>query len=175
MSTLTQRSFAGGEIAPNLYARVDFNRFQTSLRTCRNFIVQKHGGAANRPGTQFVNLALNTLSSTAKTRLIPFSAGLGSNYVLEFCTNKIRFIKDDAYILQTGFNIITITNAAAGIVTTPAPHGYNVGDPVILKNIVGPMAEHLNNRYTFANPINATQFYLYNLNGTLVNTTSFGV
>ena len=81
MATLSQRSFSGGEISPSLYARVDFNKYQTSLRQCRNFIVQKHGGVANRPGTKLVG---EVKDSTKKVRLIPFVFNRDQTYVLEF-------------------------------------------------------------------------------------------
>jgi hypothetical protein len=48
VANVVQRSFAGGELAPELYARTDQVKYATGLRTCRNFIVQKHGGVANR-------------------------------------------------------------------------------------------------------------------------------
>ena len=54
MTSVAFRSFAGGEVAPALYARTDTHRYQTALRTMRNFIAQRHGGAANRPGTELV-------------------------------------------------------------------------------------------------------------------------
>jgi hypothetical protein len=51
---LILRTFAGGELAPALAARADLAKYQTGLRRCRNFIVQRHGGVANRPGTRFI-------------------------------------------------------------------------------------------------------------------------
>ena len=99
MATLSQRSFSGGEISPSLYARVDFNKYQTSLRQCRNFIVQKHGGVANRPGTKLVG---EVKDSTKKVRLIPFVFNRDQTYVLEFGENYIRFIKDGAYLKVLG-------------------------------------------------------------------------
>lgn len=49
-----QRSLAAGELAPALHARADQVKYVTGLRTCRNFIVQRHGGVANRPGTRHI-------------------------------------------------------------------------------------------------------------------------
>lgn len=106
MATLTQRSFAGGEISPSLYARVDFNRYQISLRTCRNFIVQKHGGVANRPGTKFID---EVKDSTKRVRLIPFIFNRDQTYVLEFGNLYIRFIKDGAYIKVMGLPYEVVT------------------------------------------------------------------
>ena len=50
-----QASFAAGELAPNLYARVDLEKFATGLRTCRNFVVNPTGGVSNR--SQFAGAA----------------------------------------------------------------------------------------------------------------------
>lgn len=61
MTAVAQRSFAGGEIAPELYGRVDQLKYQTGLRRCRNFMVQRHGGVANRPGMQFVAPSRNQI------------------------------------------------------------------------------------------------------------------
>ena len=55
MSTLTiQPSFAAGELAPSLWARVDLAKYHVGAKTMRNFYVLASGGAANRPGTAFI-------------------------------------------------------------------------------------------------------------------------
>lgn len=99
MSTLTQRSFSGGEIAPSLYARVDTAKYQTGLKTCRNFLVMRHGGASNRPGTAFVT---EVKSSANLVRLIPFIFNSDQTYVLEFGNLYIRFIQNGAYVMSSG-------------------------------------------------------------------------
>lgn len=55
MANVTQRSFGGGEIAPALHARADLSRYAIGLRTCRNMVVMRAGGATKRPGTKLVN------------------------------------------------------------------------------------------------------------------------
>lgn len=52
-----QPSFAGGEIGPSLYGRIDMAKYQVALRKCDNFIVRQYGGVENRPGTRFVGAA----------------------------------------------------------------------------------------------------------------------
>ena len=37
-NSVIQPSFTGGELSPSLYGRVDLAKYQTSLKTCRNFI-----------------------------------------------------------------------------------------------------------------------------------------
>lgn len=43
-----QPSFAGGEIGPSLYGRIDMSKYQVALRKCDNFIVRQYGGVENR-------------------------------------------------------------------------------------------------------------------------------
>ncbi|WP_175982553.1 hypothetical protein [Caballeronia zhejiangensis] len=82
------RSFAAGEITPELFGRVDLDQFQTGLATCRNFITLPHGPAANRPGFAFV---LAAKYSASRSRLIPFSYSTTQTMVLEFGVGYIRF------------------------------------------------------------------------------------
>ncbi|SAL47472.1 gp12 [Caballeronia arvi] len=92
------RSFAAGEITPELFGRVDLDQFQTGLATCRNFITLPHGPAANRPGFAFV---LATKNSATRSRLIPFSYSTTQTMVLEFGSNYIRFHTQGETLLTT--------------------------------------------------------------------------
>lgn len=82
------RSFAAGEITPELYGRIDLASFQTGLATCRNFITLPHGPAANRPGFEFV---LEVKNSAARTRLVPFSYSTTQTFAIEFGPGYVRF------------------------------------------------------------------------------------
>jgi hypothetical protein len=57
VQSVIARSFAGGELSPALAARADLAKYQSGGRVIRNFVVQRHGGVANRPGTRFVAAA----------------------------------------------------------------------------------------------------------------------
>jgi len=94
---LIQPAFAAGEISPSLGGRVDLAKYKIALKTCRNFIVHRHGGASNRGGTQYLN---NTLGN-AQARLIPFEFSVEQNYVLEFTEKKLRVFKDGALVEST--------------------------------------------------------------------------
>jgi len=48
------RSFAGGEIGPQVSARSDQTKYQTGLAECYNTIVQRFGSVINRPGTEYL-------------------------------------------------------------------------------------------------------------------------
>lgn len=82
------RSFAGGEISPEMFGRIDLTRFQTGLATCKNFITLPHGPASNRPGFEFVG---EVKDSTKKTRLIPFSFNTEQTFAIELGHLYVRF------------------------------------------------------------------------------------
>lgn len=93
-TTTIQPSFAAGELAPSLYARVDLARYQTGLRLCSNFFVMPYGGVKNRPGTVFVN----ETKGSGVARLIPFQFNDEQTYVLEFGNLYMRVYKDGGII-----------------------------------------------------------------------------
>jgi hypothetical protein len=122
VTTVAQRSFAGGEIAPSLYARTDTAKYATSLRTARNFIVRKHGGVYNRPGTELV---AEMKVSTNVGRLIPFIFNDAQTYVLEMGTGYIRFIQDGGRIVVSGVAAwLTATGYVAGDLRADAGVSY---------------------------------------------------
>lgn len=90
MSTIRtlQRSFAGGEITPELYGRIDLTKFQTGLAECQNFVILPHGPATARAGTQFIK---EVKTSAKQTRVIPFTFSTTQTYVIEFGDLYVRF------------------------------------------------------------------------------------
>jgi len=120
MTSLTQRSFAGGELAPALYARADQQKYATGLRTCLNFKVQRHGGVTNRSGFEYIATAKNL---GERVRLIKFVFNTEQTYVLEFGEDYIRFYRNGGYIAVSG--------VAAYSGATP----YVIGDLVVQAGI----------------------------------------
>jgi hypothetical protein len=98
VKTLT-RSFAGGEITPEMYGRLDNVKFQTGLSLGLNGIVLPHGPFTKRPGFAYVNSAGD---STRKVRVIPFSFNATQTMVLEFGHLYIRFHTLGATLLNGG-------------------------------------------------------------------------
>lgn len=169
MTTWAQRSFAGGEIAPSLYARCDTVKYQTGLRTCRNFFLPRHGGAQNRAGTQFIGEVAN---SGKTVRLIPFIFNSDQTYMLEFGNLYMRVIHDGAYITLANKTITGVTQASQAVVTSAA-HGYSNGDEVAISSVLG-MTE-LNNRNFKVSDVAANTFKLKYMDGaTYVNSSAFG-
>ena len=127
MSTkLLLRSFAGGEITPELAGRLDLIKYQTGLSLARNFVTLPHGPAARRPGFEFVNEAKD---STRAVRLMPFSFSATQTAVLEFGNLYIRFHIGGGTLLEP---TVAISSIAGSTVNTTAAHGYATGDWVYI-------------------------------------------
>lgn len=172
MSTFSQRSFSGGELAPSLYSRVDTNKYATGLRTCRNMQVMSHGGAQNRAGTYFVG---EVKDSTKTVRLLPFVFNSTQTYVLEFGDQYLRVHRDGAQQYDLTLTITGITNANPAVLTYTGTDPVN-GEEVFISGVVGNMATKVNNRnFKIAN-VNggANTFELKYMDGTNVNSTAFG-
>ena len=96
--THVQSSFNSGEWAPHLYSRVDLQKFRSGAALLQNFFVDYRGGASTRTGTQYIATAYN---SAYPVRLIKFSAGFNTAYILEFGQGYIRPIANGAVIPAT--------------------------------------------------------------------------
>ena len=95
----TDRSFAGGEISPDMYGRVDLAKFQTGLALCRNAFVLPHGPVENRPGTEFVSAVKN---SANPVRLIPFVYNFTQTIAIEVGAGYFRFHTQAGTVLSGG-------------------------------------------------------------------------
>lgn len=168
MTNVRQLSFSSGEIAPSLQGRVDQVKYATGLKTCRNFIVQRHGGVTNRPGTTFV---AEVNDSSKAVRLIPFVFNPSQTYVLEFGDIYMRVHQSGALLTETAKNIKSITNTNPCVVEVTA-HGYTSGDEVANADIGG-MTE-LNGRNFKIVVASANTFSLQYMDGTAVDSTLFG-
>jgi hypothetical protein len=133
MTSVIKSSLAGGEVSPAVAARVDLQRYQSSLKTCKNFMVMAHGGVKNRPGFEFVT---EVKDSTKAVRLIPFEFNTLQTYILEFGNLYIRVIKDGEQVLEANKTITGITQANPAVVTS-ASHGFSNGDEVYISGVVG--------------------------------------
>lgn len=172
MSTLIQRSFSSGEISSSLYARVDLTKYATGLKACRNFIVQKHGGVANRSGTKFIG---EVKDSTKTVRLLDFVFNDEQTYILEFGDEYMRVIRDGSYQYDLTLTITGVTNANPAVLTYTGTDPVN-GEEVYISGITSAMGQYLNGRtFKIAN-VNggANTFELQYMDGTNVNSTSFG-
>jgi hypothetical protein len=93
------RSFVGGEVTPEFFARFDDIKNQTGLATCRNAIVKPHGPVANRGGLRFIAKAKNAATTTA-VRVIPFVYSSDQSVVIEVGPGYFRFFTLGAAIMD---------------------------------------------------------------------------
>lgn len=114
-------SFSGGEISPSLHGRVDLAKYQSSLKTCRNWLVEPFGGVRNRPGTRLI---AETKTEGKKVRLVPFVFSQSQTYVLEFGQGYIRFFRGGAP-LPSVVNVSGVQFATGG-----GGLDYHLGVPV---------------------------------------------
>ncbi len=173
MTSVMQKSFSGGEFSPPLYSRTDLAKYSTALKQCRNFSVMRHGGVANRAGSQFI---CEVKDSTKTVRLIPFIFNQSQTYVLEFGDQYMRVIKDGVLQKRTAQNITAITNANPCVVTYAGADNYANGDEIYISGITGAIGTYLNNRNFKVASVNAgnNTFALDYMDGTDVNSTTFG-
>ena len=94
-----QRSFAGGEVTPEFHGRIDDQKYQTGLSTCKNFVVFPHGPIGNRGGTKYVNHVKNS-ALEHNVRLIPFTFSTTQTMVLEFGHQYVRFHTNGGTLLD---------------------------------------------------------------------------
>lgn len=94
-----QRSFAGGEMSPEMFGRIDDVKYQTGAATMKNFVATPQGPAENRPGFAFVREVKN---STKKTRLIPFTYSTTQTMVIELSPGYIRFHTQGGTLMSGG-------------------------------------------------------------------------
>ena len=152
-ASLIQSSFTGGVIAPSLHARVDLAKYQTALKTCKNFVVMAHGGLKNRAGLYFGGKAL---SSSTASRVYRFAFNTTQTYALEFGHLKMRVVKNGGHVLETALNISGATQASPIVITTSSDHGYSNGDEVEIAS-VGGMTEINGRRFTVGHVLAAAK------------------
>ncbi|MCH9834267.1 hypothetical protein K0U83_01320 [bacterium] len=169
MVKVIQPNLAGGEVSDAIAARVDIDKYKTSLYKCENFFPQVHGGLTNRPGLQFLAEA----KGTGTTRLIPFEFNTTQTYVLEFGDQYIRVFKDAGQVLDTSVSL-TITGATAAdpvVITTSTSHGLSDGESVYITGVAG--MTQLNGRTFNITSLTATTFSIQNSAGADVDGSAY--
>jgi hypothetical protein len=111
--SVPQRSFAGGEIAPALYARTDQVKYATGLRACRNLLIRRHGGATLRSGTKFIQESKLSSDECLLRRFVRDATSIADTFLLEFGDGYLRFYQDGGAVVTSGVSAWANTTAYA--------------------------------------------------------------
>jgi hypothetical protein len=123
MPRYTITNFSRGEFAPVLYGRIDVPQYSAGAKEITNFIVQRYGGVAFRPGFRFVG----EVDSPAETyRYLPFVFSVEQAYVMVLGDNRLRLLAGGGFITEDDLQIVSV---GYGFTTTlEAPfHALTVG------------------------------------------------
>lgn len=155
------RSFAGGEITPEMFGRLDLTKYQTGLALCRNFLVLPHGPITRRPGTDYVN---EVKSPSTAVRVVSFAYSASQTMVLEFGNLYLRFHTNGQTLLEAALAISSI----AGNTVNQNAHPYAAGDWVYIGTRYFIVATTATNSYTVttlaggaASPVGTTAARVY--------------
>lgn len=85
-----QTNFTSGEVSPDLYGRVDINKYFNGAKTLENIIVRPQGGAFRRSGTLFCK---EVKTSANATIIKEFVFSQTQVYVIEFGDQYFRVFK----------------------------------------------------------------------------------
>lgn len=133
MPKLALPNFSKGEIAPDLYGRIDTAQYSAALKKARNFVVQKYGGVTFRSGTRMVG---KIDDPTKPVRLIPFQFSISQSYVMVMGQGLMRPVALGGFVVEQNTKITAITKGFPTILTIPF-HGYEVGDRIYFSGIEG--------------------------------------
>lgn len=96
---ILQRSFAGGEMSPKMFGRIDDQKYQSGAASVRNNIVRPQGPVENRPGFKLVR---EVKDSTKSTRLLDFTYSTSQTMCIEMGHEYFRFHTAGATVLSGG-------------------------------------------------------------------------
>ena len=170
MTKINQTSLSGGEVSDAIGARVDIDKYKSSLKAVENYFIQVHGGLASRQGLQFGS---EVKDSAGHQELFPFEFNTEQTYALEFGHLYMRVHKDGAAVLDTSsLHVITAATAASPVVlTTSAIHGLTTGDEVFVTGVVG--MTQLNSRTFKVVVLTTTTFELTDLGDTDIDGSAY--
>ncbi len=141
MAMIPATNWTKGELAPELQARIDTAQYGAGAKRMRNFIIQKYGGAAFRPGFRYVGEVDDT---TTEPRYLPFQYNIEQAYVMVLDEEKMTLLTNGGMVVEpvtalltTSDMLITAITKAANAQVTAAFHDYAIGDKVFFSGVSG--------------------------------------
>ncbi len=147
---------SGGELSPELYARLDLPIYQRGNQRIQNYVVLAQGGLEYRNAFQHCH---NTRRCQTG-RLISFTFSDKDTYVLELTDKKIRFYREFGTILDSSTKNITAITKANPAVVTSASHGLSNGQEICIQNVAG--MKELNGQFFHVANVTTNTFELQN-------------
>jgi hypothetical protein len=132
-SDIPQFASISGELAPNLWGRTDFQKYDSGWAKAHNWIVDYRGGLFSRFGTEFGDII--EWSEGEAVLYVPFqySPDTANTYTCIFTDDKVRFVQDNAYVLESVVTVDSLANSTGDrLEITATSHGYSNGDWVKL-------------------------------------------
>jgi len=165
-----QYAYVAGEISPSYLGRTDYENYDLAVERAQNFFINYRGGATSRAGSEFGDYILH---DDKPVRQFEFSfSTTGANvYNLLFGDFYVRFIQENAYILEDPKSLTAITNASPGVFTSTG-HLFVNGDWVKLTNLS--VMTDLQTRTLVVKNVTTNTFTLEDVFGTDINTSTFG-
>jgi hypothetical protein len=134
-------NFSRGEFAPELYGRVDIPEYSAGAKRLRNFVIQRYGGLAFRPGFQFVG---EVDDKTETYALRAFQYSVDQAYILLLGDSKMQVLAHGGFVAEDNLEIHSV--GVGGATTLEIPfHDMAVGDRGYIDGVEG-MVE-LNGRF----------------------------
>lgn len=158
---------SGGELSPEMYARLDLPIYQRGNQRIQNYIVLSSGGALYRNGFQHACHTKNLEDG----RLITFTFSEQDTYTLCLTNRCIRFMRNFGVILNDTSKVITgVTRANPAVVSSTA-HGLVNGQEIYIGE-TGGMGE-INGQFFRVANAGPNSFELQNLFGEPIDSTNF--
>lgn len=111
---ITQSSFVAGCLDPNLAGRTDLAKYFQAAAELRNFVVQRHGGLAKRPGTDYL-AEIPAAAWLEGFRMIPFVYDADNGYALVFGHETMLVVKDGALVTTAAGAVYQVATPYAGV------------------------------------------------------------
>lgn len=125
-----QLSFAGGEIDPQMYGRIDMQQYQSGLATCKNWIVDPRGSLTRRPGFQRV---ASSVDSSRKSRVIPFTYSVDQQLAVELTHEKLRLHAGGGTVVWSALKEFDRggVDTSGNKITFLETHGFEEGEQIV--------------------------------------------
>jgi hypothetical protein len=141
MPRQTITNFSRGEFGPQLYGRVDVPQYSAGAKEITNWIIQRYGGAAFRPGFRFVGEARD---ATKTHRYVPFVYSMEQAYVLALEDSRMNVIANGGLVTYDNLKILSVTPGITTILEI-AFHDFVAVSRIYIDGVV--VMEELNGRF----------------------------